>query len=423
MDYFFEPDEPLEAKQPDAFGTAGIAKSIAAAITAHRPVRGLVVGLEARWGTGKSTVLNAVEAELKEAATPPIVLRFSPWLVENRTALLTELLRQFQLSLEIETRKKRNRWDVIGHYRARQLKSNIERFARYAAHLQRALDTTGSYTKSLSELPVVGLVIVAARAILSVLVPILGKTPTISEIKGDVEQSIRVLNRHFVVLLDDIDRLDPRDSKEVLRLLRAAADFPFVTYVAAYDRQTMLSHDRDDQLDNRHYIDKIVQVPISLPEPDTSSLKQYLIRRLTESLEGRPAIIGRSLAGFDEPTHDSEHVRFINSLDAIIKTYLNTPRRIKILCNAIRVSWSPQSESDFSDFLIWASICEFDPPLREWAIQYRHAFVDYRAGRSSENYSLQLRARLETLLARPDFPRTDQLVLLSTILPPLRGYV
>ena len=43
----------------------------------------------------------------------------------------------------------------------------------------------------------------------------------------------------FIVLLDDLDRLEPAQAVEVIRLVKSVADFPRFRYLLCYDKAVL----------------------------------------------------------------------------------------------------------------------------------------------------------------------------------------
>ncbi|HCR1907670.1 TPA: hypothetical protein ONC18_000287 [Enterobacter kobei] len=46
-----------------------------------------------------------------------------------------------------------------------------------------------------------------------------------SEIRQEIEQKIAETVTNFIVIIDDLDRLEPAQAVEVLRMVRSVADF------------------------------------------------------------------------------------------------------------------------------------------------------------------------------------------------------
>ena len=57
------------------------------------------------------------------------------------------------------------------------------------------------------------------------------KGPPLSTLKQELDEALAGLNHRIVVLIDDVDRLEPREAIELLRLVRSVADFRNVVYL------------------------------------------------------------------------------------------------------------------------------------------------------------------------------------------------
>jgi predicted KAP-like P-loop ATPase len=66
-----------------------------------------------------------------------------------------------------------------------------------------------------------------------------------------------------LIFIDDLDRLEPKEVSEVLRLIRAVADFPNITYVLSYDPKIIADTvSRALQVeDGEAFLEKIVRRP------------------------------------------------------------------------------------------------------------------------------------------------------------------
>ena len=85
-------DRPISKAEDDRLGFAPVARHLATAILNQPAASGLVFGIEGRWGSGKSTLINLTTEALKQSgATAPEVVEFSPWLVGDRDGLLQAL--------------------------------------------------------------------------------------------------------------------------------------------------------------------------------------------------------------------------------------------------------------------------------------------------------------------------------------------
>ncbi len=73
------------------FNFGPVAEHLARAIREQPTKDGLVIGIEGKWGSGKSSLINLTIEALKREPEGPAVVAFSPWLVGDRNELLRGL--------------------------------------------------------------------------------------------------------------------------------------------------------------------------------------------------------------------------------------------------------------------------------------------------------------------------------------------
>ncbi|EGI24655.1 phage T7 exclusion protein [Escherichia coli TA206] len=95
------------------------------------------------------------------------------------------------------------------------------------------------------------------------------RKPTTTELRSRIAHRIEELDLSFVILIDDLHRLEPQQAAEVIRVVKSVADFPRFRYVLSYDRDILaraLSTALEVE-DGLAYLQKIIQLPFSLPRP------------------------------------------------------------------------------------------------------------------------------------------------------------
>lgn len=94
-------DRRISEPAEDRLGFREAAASLAKAIGSHSTDDGVVIGLEGKWGSGKSSLLFLVEDEFKRLPndTQPTVINFKPWLVGNRDGLLAYLFTELSKAI------------------------------------------------------------------------------------------------------------------------------------------------------------------------------------------------------------------------------------------------------------------------------------------------------------------------------------
>jgi len=264
-------DRPIERADEDALERGDLARLIADEILGAPRDGGFVIALQARWGVGKTSLINLVVERLGDRVPAPYVIRFNPWLFSGSDQLLRALLREISSVL------------AAGGAEDSPAGKVATWFDRYAEVLS-----------PMAKLPKVGWLFGmgsewAQRR--------RGKTPeadamSLASIKKRLDDLLGALDGPLVVVIDDVDRLMPDEVAEVLRLVRAVADFPNSVYLMAFDRARIEQSIEvnagilSDEGYGRGFIEKIVQLSHDLPAIQQPVLDDLVGRLLDEALEG-----------------------------------------------------------------------------------------------------------------------------------------
>ena len=160
--------------------------------------------------------------------------------------------------------------------------------------------------------------------------------PTPSELKQKIAHKIQELNVGFVVILDDLDRLEPEQAVEVIRLVRSVADFPRVAYLMCYDREVLAQALKTglQVADGDLFLQKIVQLTFNIPLPEPFDLR-------TQFLDEAKAI-------YAEVMEADAKGGLLDDLKSAVDREgmgLSTPREVKLALNSIRFVF-PQVKAD-----------------------------------------------------------------------------
>lgn len=353
-------DRPLTNEAADLFNFAGIAKRLAPAILKTFETDGMVVGLEGPWGSGKTTLLNFLRTELDRSKPSTIsVISIAPWLGGDRSNLVSSLLTPIADILdrieEANSAKKHRYWqrakkkgsalgDTLRSYGVRtgRMLAPAARFAEYFLPGSKiaadAMDVGSQYLEGLQ------------------------RHPTTAETKADISIRLSALDIGFVVILDDLDRLEPEQAVEVVRLVRSVADFPKITYIMCYDREA-LSHALKSGLkieDGDQFLQKIVQLTFTMPLP--------------EPFDMRSQFREEALAIYEEVTGSPAEGELLEDLRSAIDREgggLKTPREVKLALNSLRFLY-PSIKDDvyFPDMCRLHLIKTTRPGLYRWLEEY-----------------------------------------------------
>ena len=259
-------DTPVSKIIDDKLGRENIVDLVVDSINAH--VKSdhscLVYGVYGKWGEGKTSLLNFIEEKLLDQGANDNVniIKFNPWLVNNDETLLREFFMSMTSCLDDKTR-------AI--------------FEKYGS-----LAILASKTVVNAFLPGFGSAL--AEGIGLAKEALKDSTDTLSETKKKVSDAIIKSKRHLVIMIDDVDRLDKEELHSVLRLIRQVADFDNCMYIVAMDidivsKSISSYYGTGNPQDGRRFVDKIVQVPITLPYIPNCNMQRIVEDELSDVLD------------------------------------------------------------------------------------------------------------------------------------------
>ena len=365
-------DRALADAENDRLDFRSVAAPFAEALVEQNSDDGLVAGIIGKWGSGKSSLLFLVEDELRKLPIEkrPSVIPFRPWLIGNRDALIRDLFSSIlqQIDQLAVDRGDASRAQVV------QARKAAEAFRKFALGLGR----TGSIIETSGDLLSFAPLVWLGRFLKGFTVGFGQKSPlpALEIQKRNLDNTLRKLNHKFFVTVDDLDRLDPSEAVEVLRLIKSVAYFPNVTYILCFDDEILaksvsVGANVDDGM---AYLEKLVQVSILVPEPEPFLLRNWFLEEI-------------QTVGYTK--NDDELSRLKSIVDHIGGRHLNSPRSVIRTVDSIRLFWPAISKAgaDFAD-LVWLHLIKVsNSKLYRWIEEYcaTAAILSLRLGAVSEN--------------------------------------
>jgi len=295
-------DRPIEHAGGDLLERKRLSEQIAA-LASEPGEECRVIGITGPWGSGKTSLLNLVAERLKcrRSDREVLVVRFDPWLFSNAENLTLRFLqeiaaqlrdprghgwRRFLQEIAAQLRDPRGHgWRRFLQEIAAQLRasSRVRKVAgamlMYAKVLEPIAEVPGPWFVSLPASVVRGLRLLWAANRVG-----LSAEERREKVSGLLESS----DRRLVVMIDDLDRLQHREIREVVRMIRLVADFKNTTYLVAYDHDQVAKALSSEGVDGERFIEKIVQCPIEVPPVDRRRLRDVLrnqIERVASSAQ------------------------------------------------------------------------------------------------------------------------------------------
>ncbi|TDN37032.1 hypothetical protein E4631_19575 [Hymenobacter sp. UV11] len=328
----FSADPPATTQAEDYFQRYGFASRIAQVLLNRRESSSITLGVYGAWGEGKTSVMRFIEQELA-AHSDAIVINFNPWRFSDEPSLLlaffTTLAERLK-PLSPDTRWYKTRKESIG-----------EAVLKYA-----------SYATVLKATPASGL----ADAL-----PGLGKALAdvpLEKLKVRIEEFLQLAQRKIVVIIDDIDRLEKTEIHAVFRLVRLTADFPYTSYILCFDDRIVASSIGErfadgSQQSGHEFLEKIIHVPLRLPQATKRDLRDYLFSSLAKAIEE---------VGVSVPAADLD--KFRESFGKYFLARFTTPRLAKRYVNSLSfVLPLLQNEVNYPDLLLIEATKLFYPSI------------------------------------------------------------
>lgn len=357
-------DRPLANRTEDRLGFADMAMALARSIIAQTPTSGLVIGLEGAWGSGKSSLLNLTLDGLKELGTGGSVkvLEFRPWLIGNRDRLLGSLFADLARVIdEIQA----DRGDLTGKSTAKatEVAESVRQFASRLTGAGQLISAVG--------------VVIPGAQLAGQIVEGAGKAAgsanfdkPLAQVKAKVGKDLAELGVPIVVTIDDVDRLEPAEVVELLRLVRSVADLPNVIYLLCYDHDVLARaiEKAASVTDGSAFLEKIVQVLVQAPKPEPYDLRAWFSQEL-ESLTG--------------PIDPDNAARVQHVIDIEGGKRLGTPRAVVRALNSLRFDLpAVVDKTDLAD-LVWLHLIKAsNTRLYRWIEDYCAAYSVTSRGRA-----------------------------------------
>lgn len=230
-------DDEIKKEEEDILGITQQAKIFAETVLATEAQAGLVFGIDAPWGTGKTSFLNIAEHEWDKSKST-VVVKFQTLRYASDSDLSSRFIR------ELCTAIKKHAF--------------VPEFAPTADRYYRML-------KGKTEVSFLGFKISLEP-----------NDATIDDLLEDIDVVLKQSKMRLIVIIEDLDRLDPKLVNNVLFAVRRTFRLAQVAYILCYDAE-MLVAGHEESARARDFIEKFITVKLSL-FVDGEELKKFLLK-------------------------------------------------------------------------------------------------------------------------------------------------
>ncbi len=200
-------------------------------------------GIDSPWGAGKTSFMNMMKKHIHIEYPDCIIIDFNPWLYSVEKDLVSVFFNEISNSLK--------------QYDPNLAKNMID------------------YSKMLSAFDTEETKLIAS------LIELTKNDFSLQEKKKQITNAIIHIKRKIVVFIDDLDRLDADELMEMMKLIRNITDFPYVYFVAAYDKSYLVKC-LESRISTKgiDFSEKIFQMEFPMPPCSNETLRKKFLANI-----------------------------------------------------------------------------------------------------------------------------------------------
>lgn len=335
----FQSDQPIIKCADDRLDRVSFAESLAQSILSYKNKECIVLGLYGTWGTGKTSLINmCIECinkvtESYKTSEKPIIIKFNPWNYSQQEQLVIQFFNNLSLAL----RKPDH--------------------AKNAIKAGKQLITYAELLKPLTLIPKVGLIATLLEKIFKMIGVASYKwgrfrQKDIESQKNELSNLLENQPHKIIGVIDDIDRLNNWEIRQIFQLIKKLGDFPNIVYLVAFDKKVVIKAlEKVQEGNGSEYLEKIIQVPFEIPAIPKEEIYRLLFSQLYILIK-------------DIPEQRWDQTYWGNVFHSGIKIFFNTIRDVTRYINTLRFSFPRvQEEVNPIDFIAITSFQVFLPAL------------------------------------------------------------
>lgn len=370
----FRPDQPITSYKDDILGRKSFSEALGKSIISYSDKNSVVIGLFGAWGSGKTSVLNMaleyIEENSASSKDKPIIVKFNPWSYSDQNQLVIQFFKQLSVVLR--------RKDY-----GKEAKKAGEQLETYAKFFQPLTLIPGGLGTAL------GVALKGAEA--------LGgaakkwgdiNANDLSKIRQQLNELLEVQPHRIIVVIDDIDRLNSVEIRQIFQLVKSLGDFPKTIYLLAFDKEVVKKALSEVQGGSGiQYLEKVVQVPFEIPLISKSDVEKLLFSQLDELIK-------------DIPENKWSKTHWGNIYHSGLRHFFKNIRDVTRYINSLRFSFNMvKHEVNPVDFLAIVGIQVFLPEIYEGIRDNKDTFSGLLEGRTSSRKD-QEKERYEEICSR-----------------------
>lgn len=336
----YHSDNPINSTEDDSFGRVNFASNVIKIINSFNLDENFVIGLYAKWGMGKTSTVNLIQAELDDSKDMEGIYVNAWTLGGNAEKVFWDILDQ--ISLRITGTSAQSRINKIGKEMDKIASAGLpfDMSAELDVIGEGRAETSVSLGKIANGVGYVG--------------RLMASSDGIGRAKDKVEKAIQERGQKVVVFIDDIDRLGKGQIADIFRLINNIANYKGITFVLPFDKEYVSAALEDQLPENQRgddYLEKIVQIPLHLPAIPRYTLDDVFTKKLEHILKTNKITID---------SQEMDRFRSLYFTDKL-NSYISSPRAINKMVNVLHsVLPIDYGEANTVDFIAIEIIRVFD---------------------------------------------------------------
>ncbi|WP_221411893.1 KAP family P-loop NTPase fold protein [Empedobacter brevis] len=193
----FYDDNPINCSEEDILNRKQKAIQVARLIKGNKSKTSLAIGIVGEWGNGKTSFMNFIEESFVDEKDY-IIVHFNSWLNISINSIINDFFNTIEKKISI-----------------------------YSIDISKELKKYGNNVLSINKNSTTETLLNAINII---------PENSLSDNFENLNTLLNKLDKKVIVFFDDIDRLQPNEVFEVLKLIRNTASFDVFSYVVGYDK-------------------------------------------------------------------------------------------------------------------------------------------------------------------------------------------
>lgn len=337
-------EKPIKNKEEDKLKRTRFAFNVAKKINNYKYSESITIGLMGSWGSGKSSVINMIEDEIDESKL--IVVKFNPWYFSGRKQLISDFFGVLSNSIGINNNVKQLGKDLKLYSSALKPLTLIPQIGSMLNIIYKLTDKGGNAINEYYEL----------------------QSQDISKIKERINYQIREYDKKILVIIDEIDRLENDDIKEIFQLVRALGDFDNMIYLLSFDKEKVCKVFSTGE----DYLDKIINIPLYIPDVSMKNVNDYFINELGNIFNNKDKIDAKYWQGIYK---------------CVFENNFENLREVNRFLNIIRFSYDDiVKDLNLVDYLMINFLRMFDVEIYKFIKENKNILVDVQNREKASNF-------------------------------------